>query len=124
MQFECYVLMKFEAVERYLDLLLMGFLFLEHQRLADMKRAGDAGGAVWVQPARPTACGCWKPCAGAGTCSTWRSDCAPQVEHAAYFASCANTLPATSLDVMLAHYHYFPEKQDRLPTVARKSATA
>ena len=24
MQFECYVLMKFEAVERYLDLLLMG----------------------------------------------------------------------------------------------------
>jgi hypothetical protein len=30
---ECYVLMKFEAVERYLDLLLMGLLLLEQQRL-------------------------------------------------------------------------------------------
>ena len=27
-------------VERYVDFLLMGFLFLEHRRLADMKKAG------------------------------------------------------------------------------------
>lgn len=40
MQFNCYVLMKFEAVERYLDFLLMGFLLLEHQRLKDMKSQG------------------------------------------------------------------------------------
>jgi hypothetical protein len=33
MQMRCYVLMKFEAVERYLDLLLMGFLLLEKRRL-------------------------------------------------------------------------------------------
>jgi len=32
--------MKFEAVERYLDLLLMGFLLLEQQRLRDLERAG------------------------------------------------------------------------------------
>jgi hypothetical protein len=52
MQFGCYVLMKFEAVERYLDLLLMGFLLLEQQRLRDMKAAGPPstrGGEEWVQ---------------------------------------------------------------------------
>ena len=49
MQFECYVLMKFEAVERYLDMLLMGLLLLEQQRLRDMQRAGAKLGAVWVQ---------------------------------------------------------------------------
>ena len=49
MQFECYVLMKFEAVERYLDLLLMGLLLLEQQRLRDMQRKGIRVGAVWVQ---------------------------------------------------------------------------
>ena len=49
MQFECYVLMKFEAVERYLDLLLMGLLLLEQQRLRDMQRKGIKVGAVWVQ---------------------------------------------------------------------------
>jgi hypothetical protein len=48
MQFECYVLMKFEAVERYLDLLLMGFLLLEQQRLKDLQRAGPKRGAPWV----------------------------------------------------------------------------
>lgn len=40
MQFGCYVLMKFEAVERYLDLLLMGFIYLEKQRLNDLKATG------------------------------------------------------------------------------------
>jgi len=49
MQFECYVLMQFEAVERYLDLLLMGLLFLEQQRLRDMQRDGDVVGEIWVQ---------------------------------------------------------------------------
>jgi hypothetical protein len=52
MQFGCYVLMKFEAVERYVDFLLMGVLLLEHQRLADMKKAGrpsDRAGEPWVQ---------------------------------------------------------------------------
>jgi hypothetical protein len=49
MQFECYVLMKFEAVERYLDLLLMGLLLLEQQRLRDMQQNGEKIGAVWVQ---------------------------------------------------------------------------
>jgi hypothetical protein len=49
MQFERYVLMKFEAVERYLDLLLMGLLLLEQQRLRDMQRDGDEVGEVWVQ---------------------------------------------------------------------------
>jgi len=48
MQFECYVLMKFTSVERYLDLLLMGFLLLEQQRLRDLQRAGAKIGAVWV----------------------------------------------------------------------------
>lgn len=49
MQFERYVLMKFEAVERYLDLLLMGLLLLEQQRLRDMQREGDEVGKIWVQ---------------------------------------------------------------------------
>src|SRR5262249_34279114 len=52
MQFGCYVLMKFEAVERYLDLVLMGFLLLELQRLRDMQQAGTPaprGGEEWVQ---------------------------------------------------------------------------
>ncbi|MFV1965931.1 MAG: hypothetical protein ACC628_10940 [Pirellulaceae bacterium] len=35
MQMRCYVFMKFEAVERYLDLLLMGFLLLEKRRMDD-----------------------------------------------------------------------------------------
>ncbi len=48
MQFERYVLMQFEAVERYLDLLLMGLLLLEQQRLRDMQRDGDEVGKVWV----------------------------------------------------------------------------
>lgn len=52
LQFGCYVLMKFEAVERYVAFLLMGFLFLEHKRLTDMKQSGppsDRGGEPWVQ---------------------------------------------------------------------------
>jgi hypothetical protein len=52
MQFGCYVLQKFEAVERYLDLLLMGFLLLEQERLRDMREAGppnERGGELWVQ---------------------------------------------------------------------------
>jgi Transposase DDE domain len=52
MQLGCYVLMQFEAVERYLDLLLMGFLLLEQQRLHDMEKAGtpaERGGEAWVQ---------------------------------------------------------------------------
>jgi Transposase DDE domain len=51
MQLGCYVLMKFEAVERYLDLLLMGFLLLEQQRLRDLERAGppaERGGEEWL----------------------------------------------------------------------------
>ena len=40
MQFNCYVLMKFEAVERYLDLLLMGFLLLKKRRLDDLIQTG------------------------------------------------------------------------------------
>lgn len=42
MQFGCYVLQKFEAVERYLDLLLMGFLLLEQERLRELRAAGPA----------------------------------------------------------------------------------
>ena len=52
MQLGCYVLMKFEAVERYLDLLLMGFLLLEDERLRDIQSAGPPaarGGEAWVQ---------------------------------------------------------------------------
>jgi hypothetical protein len=52
MQLGCYVLMRFEAVERYLDLLLTGFLLLEQQRLRDLQRAGPPaarGGEPWVQ---------------------------------------------------------------------------
>jgi hypothetical protein len=37
MQLGCYVLMKFAAVERYIDFLLMGFLYLERRRLQDLK---------------------------------------------------------------------------------------
>jgi hypothetical protein len=51
MQLGGYVLMRFEAVERYLDLLLLGFLLLEHQRLRDLQRAGppaERGGEEWV----------------------------------------------------------------------------
>src|SRR6185369_10607588 len=58
MQFGCYVLMKFEAVERYLDLLLLGFLLLEQQRLRDMQESGppaERGGEAWVH-ARTTDC--------------------------------------------------------------------
>lgn len=40
MQLGCYVLMKFEAVERYLDLLLMGFVYLEKQRLNELRATG------------------------------------------------------------------------------------
>jgi hypothetical protein len=36
MQLRCYVFMKFDAVERYLDLLLMGFLLLEKRRLDNL----------------------------------------------------------------------------------------
>jgi len=52
MQLGGYVLMKFEAVERYLDLLLTGFLLLEQQRLKAMECAGppaERGGEEWVQ---------------------------------------------------------------------------
>lgn len=52
MPFGGYGLMKFEAVERYLDLLLMGFLLLEQQRLRDLQRAAAPharGGENWVQ---------------------------------------------------------------------------
>ena len=48
MQFECYVLMKFAAVERYLDLLLTGLLLLEQQRLRDMHHAAVRLGAPWL----------------------------------------------------------------------------
>ena len=51
MQLGCYVLMRFDAVERYLDLLLMGFLLLEQQRLRDLQRAGppaERGREEWV----------------------------------------------------------------------------
>jgi hypothetical protein len=40
MQMRCYVLMKFEAVERYLDLLLTGFLVLEKRRLDELSSEG------------------------------------------------------------------------------------
>ena len=40
MQMRCYVFMKFEAVERYMDLLLMGFLLLEKRRLDDLVSTG------------------------------------------------------------------------------------
>jgi hypothetical protein len=52
MQLGCYVLQKFEAVERYLDLLLMGFLLLEQERLRELRAAGpprERGGEPWVQ---------------------------------------------------------------------------
>ena len=52
MQFGCYVLQKFEAGERYLDLLLMGMLLLERERLRELQEAGPPsarGGEPWVQ---------------------------------------------------------------------------
>ncbi len=52
MQLGCYVLQKFEAVERYLDLLLLGMLLLERERLREMQAAGPPsarGGEPWVQ---------------------------------------------------------------------------
>jgi hypothetical protein len=52
MQFGCYVLREFAAVERYLDLLLMGFLLLERERLRALRAAGPPrprGGEPWVQ---------------------------------------------------------------------------
>ena len=41
MQMRCYVFMKFDAVERYMDLLLMGFLLLETRRLDDLVSTGS-----------------------------------------------------------------------------------
>ncbi len=52
LQFGCYVLQKFAAVERYLDLVLMGFLLLERERLRAQQEAGppqERGGEPWVQ---------------------------------------------------------------------------
>jgi hypothetical protein len=52
LQFRRYVLQKFEAVERYLDLLLMGMLLLEKERLQRLRTAGPPaarGGEPWVQ---------------------------------------------------------------------------
>jgi hypothetical protein len=52
LQFGGYVLMKFEAVERYVDLLLMGMLVLEQERLRDLQAQGPPaarGGEAWVQ---------------------------------------------------------------------------
>ncbi len=40
LQMRCYVFMKFDAVERYLDLLLMGFLLLEKRRSDDLNSTG------------------------------------------------------------------------------------
>jgi hypothetical protein len=52
MQFGCYVLQKFAAVERYLDLILMGLLLLEQERMRQIREAGppaERGGEPWVQ---------------------------------------------------------------------------
>jgi hypothetical protein len=52
MQFGAYVLHRFEAVERYLDLLLMGLLLLEVERLREFRAAGPPparGGPAHVQ---------------------------------------------------------------------------
>ena len=51
MQFGCYVLQKFEAVERYVDLLLSGMLLLEWERLRDMQQQqrGPRVGEAQVQ---------------------------------------------------------------------------
>src|SRR5260370_39386113 len=52
MQFGCYVLQKFAAVERYLDLVLMGMLLLENERLQQLRTQGtphERGGEPWVQ---------------------------------------------------------------------------
>jgi hypothetical protein len=52
LQFGGYVLQKFAAVERYLDLVLMGLLLLERERLRAQQEAGPPqprGGEPWVQ---------------------------------------------------------------------------
>jgi hypothetical protein len=52
MQFGCYVLQKFAAVERYLDLVLMGMLLLEKERLQQLRTQGqlsERGGEPWLQ---------------------------------------------------------------------------
>jgi Transposase DDE domain len=51
LQFGCYVLQRFEAVERYVDLLLTGMLLLEHERLCALrgKRRGPQVGEANVQ---------------------------------------------------------------------------
>jgi len=52
LQFGCYVLHKFAAVERYLDLLLMGLLLLETERLRDLQAAAvpsERGGEPKLQ---------------------------------------------------------------------------
>jgi hypothetical protein len=52
MQLGGYVLQRFEAVERYLDLVLMGFLLLEHERLREFRETGPPsrrGGEAHVQ---------------------------------------------------------------------------
>jgi hypothetical protein len=38
LQFGCYVLMNFKSVERYVDMLMMGFLYLERLRLDELRR--------------------------------------------------------------------------------------
>jgi hypothetical protein len=40
MQFGCYVLKRFEAVARYLDLVMMGLLLLEYERLRESEASG------------------------------------------------------------------------------------
>src|SRR5260370_36478615 len=47
MQFGCYVLQKFAAVERYLDLILMGMLLLEKERLQQIQAEGGSGRTRW-----------------------------------------------------------------------------
>jgi hypothetical protein len=52
LQFGCYVLHKFAGVERYLDLLLMGLLLLETERLGDLQAAAvpsERGGEPKLQ---------------------------------------------------------------------------
>jgi Transposase DDE domain len=71
MQFGCYVLRKFEAVERYLDLLLMGMLLLEQQRLLDMQGAGgpsERGGEPWLQARTTDRLRCLE-----GICDEWNA---------------------------------------------------
>jgi Transposase DDE domain len=52
MQLGGYVLHRFDAVERYLDLVLMGMLLLEHERLREFREVGppdQRGGEAHVQ---------------------------------------------------------------------------